>query len=369
MSIMHRPFEKYTDFKRKIEAIWEAEDLNDVRPEFKKFQSKVKQVLKALDLARVEYKELLSKYHELQEDIEAQKRRISQYETVIKRHAKALETQKINVLFSPEEEKDIIDKIWKRHKRIAKKEAQVADKENELEIKQDELQQSIADTNLAMSSYYRLSESEVALFEVQRDEILSAVEQYGSIALAVRKNKKITMKVSSIMYYADKHEEFKNDIAIARNIFKENLDADILDRAINGTENPVFQKGEFLGDFKIKDNKLLVEVAKANIPEKYDRKTHAALAPAATTNNTVNIVSFAGVDESKYGYVKNIGQVTAVDSTGKVERITNRTTAEAKMKAHYKDKEGAEIIEAEIIVPEVTRYEEDEEVVDDDSIS
>lgn len=349
LGINHILFAKHTDFKKKFSAIWDAEDINDLRPAAQKLRTKMKKILSAFDEARSEYKELLEKYYELKEDIAAQERRVEQYERVIQRHTDALAKQKTNVFFSPEEETVIINKIWKRHVRIKKKEAIQVKKENELDIVQNELQQAIEDTNLAMSSYYRLSETEIGLFENDRPRILSAVEQYGSIALACRKDKSIKLRVSSIMYYAEKHEEFKSDIEIARRVFKENLEADILDRAINGTETPVFQKGEFLGDYKFRDNKLLVEVAKANLPEKYDRKTHASLATPPAANNTVNIVSFAGVDETKFGYVKNIGVVSAVDSTGKVERITNKSEEERKMIKHYKEKGGAEIIEGEVV--------------------
>lgn len=203
------------------------------------------------------------------------------------------------------------------------------------------MQQAIADTNLACTSHYHLSERDRDTFENERPKILAGIEKYGSVSLALKNDKTIGSTAAHILYLAKKHEQFAQDIEIAKTVFRDSIDATVIDRAINGTENPVFSKGQYVGDYKIKDNKLLVETAKAQCPEKYDRKAHAALTPQTQTNNTVNIVSFAGVDETKHGYARNIGVVKSVDNTGKVERITQQ---EKKMIDFYKDKEGAEII-------------------------
>jgi hypothetical protein len=95
-----------------------------------------------------------------------------------------------------------------------------------------------------------------------------------------------------------------------------------------------------MGDYAIRDNKLLVEVAKANLPEKYDRKAYSAQHPAVPTGNTINIVNYANADETKFGYVRDIGLVKDVDDTGRVKRITQ----EKKMLEFYENKEGAEVI-------------------------
>ena len=218
-------------------------------------------------------------------------------------------------------------------------------KEQELIIKQEELEQAMQDTNLARSSYYRLTEDEIKLFKEQRPLILAGVEKYGSISLAVKNNAKITMRPSSIMYYAKKHEQFSKDIDMACQVFKDSLDATLIDRALNGTTNPVFQKGEYIGDYAIKDNKLLVEVAKAKLPETYNPRAYAAAHPQSTGGTTINILSFDGVDETKHGYARNIGVVKSVDDSGRVERITQQREDSIKMLDFYKEKGTAEIID------------------------
>lgn len=250
--------------------------------------------------------------------------------------------------FSKEEENKVRYEIKKEQENLIKKKKEVEKLKDELIIRQEELQTAIQDTNLAKSSYYHLSDAEIKLFEEQREKILKGIERYGSISLACKNDKSITMRVSSIMHYAKKHNQFNQDIEIAKQVFKDTVDAELIDRALNGTTNPVFQKGEYIGDYATKDNKLLLELAKAKMPEQYNPRAYAAANPQGPAGTTVNIVSFAGVDETKQGYTRNIGVVQNVDDTGRVERITQTK----KMIDFYKDKGNAEIIEAEIVEKE-----------------
>ena len=248
-------------------------------------------------------------------------------------------------IFTKEEENKVRTEVKRKQELLVKEQKRVSDLQHELIIKQEELQEAIQDTNLAKNSYYRLSDAEIELFNNQREKILRGVEQYGSISLAVQKDRSITMRVSSIMHYAEKHKQFGQDLEIAKKVFKDSLDAEMMDRALNGTMNPVFQKGEYIGDYAVKDNKLLIEVAKAKLPETYNPRAYAAANPQGPAGTTINILSFDGVDETKRGYAKNIGVVKSVDESGRVERITQAK----KMIDFYKDKQGAEIIEAEVV--------------------
>ena len=78
------------------------------------------------------------------------------------------------------------------------------------------------------------------------------------------------------------------------------------------------------------------------MPDKYGKK--AENTTTKNTQNNIQIISYKGVNETKFGYKKNIGLVTNVQDSGKVERITQ----EEKMRRFYEDKEDAEIIEAEV---------------------
>lgn len=256
-----------------------------------------------------------------------------------------VQKQKEYAILTPKEEQELLHSTEKKHKMMLKEKEKVDQKVEEFLIKQEELEVAIQDTNLAKNSYYRLTDEEMELFENQRPLILEGIEKHGSISLAIKNNARITMRPSSIMHYAKKHRQFGEDIEIAKQVFKDNLDATMVDRAINGTMNPVFQKGEYIGDYAVKDNKLLVEVAKAKIPETYNPRAYAAANPQSIGGTTINIVSFDGVDETKHGYAKNIGVVKSVDDTGRVERITQNK----KITDFYSKKDRAEIIEAEVI--------------------
>lgn len=346
---MTSSFKDFPDWAKKIEELWDKADSNDIRPLVEKMKSKAFKVLQTLEKARKEYVSLSTYNDELTEAIIEKNKTLNMLDERANEISKMVEDRGAHLLYTEEEEKNKIEEINTRQKSIQAKEAKTMSLENELVIKQNELQQAIQDTNLALSSYYRLSEDAQSIFEEERPKILAGVEKFGSVSLAVQNDRTIKSKVAHILYLAKKHEQFSQDIDMAKQVFKDSVDATVIDRAINGTENPVFNKGQYVGDYKIKDNKLLIEAAKAQCPEKYDRKTHAALTPQTQTNNTVNIVSFAGVDETKHGYAKNIGVVKSVDSTGKVERITQ----EKKMLDFYSEKEGAEIIiPAEEIVDE-----------------
>lgn len=271
----------------------------------------------------------------------------------LKREEERIETRRQRIynqcLCDDKEEKELIQAINRRQEDLKVQEKKLMDLKQEYIVKQEELEDDMRALNLAKSSYYRLSDAEMALFETERGKILAGVEKFGSVAAAVRNDGSIKMRVSSILHYAKKHKQFGEDLAIAKQCFKENLDAVLVDRALNGTVNPVFQRGEHLGDFAIKDNKLLVEVAKAKLPEQYNPRAYAQAHPQSAAGTTINILSFDGVDETKKGYARNIGVVKSVDDTGRVERITQQKKDAQKMLEFYKNKEGVEIIEAEVV--------------------
>ena len=299
-----------------------------------------KNMLQMIKLARIVKKELNNKITELNTVDESLKKCYDEFD----RFAKAKARSKIDVYFDKECEKRVATEVKRKQQGLKNMQDKVNKLEQELIINQEDLQTRIQDTNLAKSSYYYLTDAEIDLFNNQREKILKGVEKWGNITLACKMDKSITMKVSSIMHYAQKHKQFHEDIEIARQVFKDNLDSVILDRAINGTRNPVFQKGEYIGDYAVKDNKLLVDVAKAKLPETYNPKVVAEQSAGRGGGTTINIVSFDGVDETKYGYARNIGVVKSVDDTGRVERITQRNKDGRRMIDFYKAKGDTEIV-------------------------
>lgn len=280
-------------------------------------------------------KEMYQIYAELKKEItELEKHRRKLYNELAKRQ-KAVETRRLAAYFSPEEEKELHEELRKKQAKLYHMEKDLKKQEQEYLIKQEELEIAIRDTNLAKTSYYYLTDAEIELFEQQRPMILEGIEKYGSINLAIKNNPKITVKASSIQHYAQKHRQFGEDIEIAKRVFRDSVDGTMIDRAINGTVNPVFQRGEYVGDYAIKDNRLLIELAKAKVPDQYNPRIYAQSNVQGPGGTTINILSFDGVDETKKGYARNIGVVTSVDDTGKVERITQTK----QMVDFYKEKQ------------------------------
>lgn len=358
----------------RIKEILNDPDDNNIPNEYLKYWTKIRKSYDvALTLAkagRALHREVLAARAEYKELLEALKKIKSEIKTAQKNAAKQYDF----AYFSPDEvenvkyyireqQQDLADKkiaLQRKEESLVKKKEKCDKLEVEYIIKQDELETAIQDTNLAINSYYRLSDAEMELFTNQRERILKGIEKWGNISLAIKNDPGITMKASSIMHYAAKHNQFKQDLEIAKQVFKENFDAEILDRAINGTKNPVFQRGEYIGEYAVKDNKLLVEVAKAKLPETYNPKVVADRnAGTGSGGTTINILSFDGADETKRGYARNIGVVTSVDDTGRVKRITQakeddlekaeKAMEVKKMIDFYKKKGGAEIIEGEVV--------------------
>lgn len=348
---LRRIFKDFKKTTREIREVLECDDENSVLEGYEKYQSKIKRTYQYfLDNLRAA-KELYWIGSLLKEEIsDLEKTRDKLYNEIDKLQ-NAAKRQYDVAYFSKDEEKRVLYEVRRKQSELHKTKKEVDKMEQEYLIKQEELEIAIKDTNLAKSSYYFLTDAEIELFEKDRPKILKGVEEYGSVALACKKDKSIKTRVSAILYYSQKHQQFAKDLEIAKQVFRDNLDAEVLDRALNGTVNPVFQKGEYIGDYAVKDNKLLVEVAKAKLPKEYNPRAYASANPQAAAGTTINILSFDGVDETKMGYAKNIGVVKSVDDSGRVERITQAKDAK-KMIEFYKNKPGAEIIEAEVVPEE-----------------
>lgn len=343
-----RVFSDFRKVSQKLMAAMDAETKEEFEPKWIRIRKWLRNGSKDFRALLSACKELYWYGELLREEIEDLEKTRQKYYNEINRQGNLKFCQKKRAIMTENEYELEQDLLFIAQSRLIELKKEVHELEQEQIIRQEELEIAIKETNLARNSYYRLTEKEMELFEVQRPKILAGIEKHGSIAAAIRNDATITLRASSIMHYAEKHDQFAQDIEIAKRVFKENLDAVLMDRALNGTTNPVFQKGEYIGDYAVKDNKLLVEVAKAKIPETYNPRAYAQANPQTHSGTTINILSFDGVDETKKGYARNIGVVKSVDDSGRVERITQAK----KLVDFYKNKEGAEVIEAEVVSEE-----------------
>ena len=209
-------------------------------------------------------------------------------------------------------------RIRKKEQRIMENEKKVGEKQAELTKKRDRIVDLRKSQN---TSYYKPTLTEERLFIKERPIILKAIQQYGMLTRVLKHCKDIKTPYETIQFYRRKYPEFASDIHMAHDMWKDALDAEVIDRALEGTDRPVFQRGEYLGDYKFKSDKLLELAVKAHVPEKYDRgKLDRVEGGQAPIN--FNVINFNNVDEEQEGGVRDIGVVKNISKDGIIERVT-----------------------------------------------
>lgn len=334
--------DKINKYTRLIKHQLDSCDENDLRTVEEKLRSKVELLLRSIDKLKNMNVKLYLRREELKEHCEANAEILKNLESDKGKVIKYLQKEGFDPLIVEKQIREREKAIAKRYEILKKQEEALEKTEQEVLIKQEDLRARLSDMELALKSRYTLTSNQKKVMLVEKDMILDGIAEWGSVTAAVKHNKNITSKPGTIMMYATIFPEFQKAIDVSKALFRDKAQALLVDRAINGTSTPVFNKGEYRGNYDIVDNKLLLKVLEAEMPEKYGKRVEKG-----TTNNTQNnvqIISYAGVDETKFGYKKNIGLVTNVQDSGKVERITQ----EEKMRRFYEDKEDTEIIEADV---------------------
>ena len=314
------------------------ENSNDMREGYQQFMCDTEKYIQCMEELVLDIIEAMKYYREIEKHARAMCKVAKKYNKQADKYHNAMLDKGIDIL-NPlgtvqEIEKEVnakVSELQRRKQNLDKVEEEIAITEGVLAKKKSEME-------LALQSRYTLTEKQKLTLLDEKDKILDGIEKWGSISGALSHDHSITSKASTIMMYCTKFPEFGEAISVSKQLFKDRLDGIMVERAIEGTENPVFGKGEYIGDYKIKDNKVLLELVKAKIPEEYNKKSIEV-----TKNqqiNNMNIISFANIDETEQGYTRDVGVVLDVDETGKVKRITQ----EEKMVDFYSKKEGAEII-------------------------
>lgn len=335
----------------------ESHDDNDIREAHIQFLHDADRFKDWLRETTADILELYELYDAIREDVKKLKAVSEKYRNHIelaRQEAIELGVDLLNPLGKPNE---IAKAVKNQQKELMRRKQNMDEVEQEIVIKEEMLQKKKSEMELALQHRYNLTEAQKKVMIDEKDMILDGIEEWGTITGALSHNKKITSKASTILSYCQQFPEFNQAIEISKSIFRDKVDSTLIDRAIEGTQNPQFFKGECFGEFKIKNDKLLVELAKAKLPEQYNQKTKEV--NKNTQINNVNITSFANINETDLGFKKDVGVVLNVDDTGKVERITTdegnleaekfkRLQDQEKMAKFYKKKEGAEIIEPDI---------------------
>lgn len=333
----------------------DLENSNDIREGYLQFMDDADKFLKYFEEIIVDICEAMRYYDSMREYYKGVSRITRQLNIYNETYHSALQKEGIDALNPMSTVNKIQEEINDRVRELQRRKQKLDEAEQDIAITADLLAKKKSEMELALQSRYTLTQLQKQVLLEEKDMILDGVEQWGSITGALSHNPKIKSNVQTIYSYCTMFPEFGKAIEISKALFKDRLQGIMVERAIEGTENPVFGKGEYIGDYKIKDNKLLVELMKAKVPEEYNKKSTDSGKGVQVDN--INIISFANLDETKEGFTRDVGVVIDVDETGKVKRVQQETQKsldeirrvqqEEKMLEYYKNKPGAEIIEPE----------------------
>ena len=330
----------------------EVHDDNDLREAHLKFMSDAAQFKHWLRETTADILEIYHLYSDLRTEIFKFKRLANEY---TKRIAKAREVATeygIDLIDPLGQQQQLAKEVQGKNEELMRRKKKMDDMEHEITITEAMLQKKKSEMQLALQHRYTLTPTQKQILIEEKDMILDGIETWGSISGALKHNPKITSKASTIMLYCQQFPEFNEAIEVSKALFRDKVDGTVIERALEGTDTPQFYKGEHMGDYKIKNDKLLIELAKAKLPEQYNRKTTDNNKPQQINN--ISITSFANINETDLGFKKDVGVVLDVDDTGAVKRITTDEEEakkreleiqEKKMVEFYKKKEGAVIID------------------------
>ena len=208
------------------------------------------------------------------------------------------------------------EKLKNREEYLDGKQVEVQQK---FEVLKQQKARAIAVREAQSSSYYKPTEAEEEFFVKKRGDFLDAYEEYGNVNKAA---KACEIRPSLITYYKKKFPDFAGDMQIAYEVFKDKLDGELIDRAINGQEKESFYKGEVVDHYTEKNDGLLIAAAKAHIPEKFDRGKLDRIEGATQNNVVVNMISYNDVKPEDFGAIPEVGVVKFVGEHGDMKRIT-----------------------------------------------
>lgn len=342
------------DIQNKYDQFYyrEVHDDNDLREAHLKFMSDAAQFKHWLKETTADILEIYHLYSDLRTEIFKFKRLASEYTRRIAKARDVAAEYGIDLIDPLSQQQQLAEEVQGKNEELMRRKKKMDDMEHEITITEAMLQKKKSEMQLALQHRYTLTPTQKQILIEEKDMILDGIETWGSISGALKHNPKITSKASTIMLYCQQFPEFNEAIEVSKALFRDKIDGTVIERALEGTDTPQFFKGEHVGDYKIKNDKLLVELAKAKLPEQYNRKTTDNNKPQQINN--ISITSFANINETDLGFKKDVGVVLDVDDTGAVKRITTDEEEakkrelemqEKKMVEFYKKKEGAVIID------------------------
>jgi len=348
--------DKYDELKNRLNTFkYDARmNSNTLKQDYELFLDDTDTFLSYFREIIVDISDAIRYYNDMQSHAKALYRISLQYDAINKEYNEYLQDKNIDILDPLSTAKAIEKDVQQQEHEVQRRKQLLEKVEQEIAITTDMLAKKKSEMEEALEHRYTLTPMQKQVLLEEKDKILDGIEKWGSVYGALSHDQSIKSAQSTIQSYMQLFPEFGQAVQISKALFKDRLDGMMIERAIEGTENPVFSKGEYIGDYRIKDNKMFMELMKAKVPEEYNKKSVEVNKGIVTDN--VNIISFANVDETKQGFTKDVGVVIDVDNTGKVSRVLQdnrpvndirKEEQEKKMLEYYSKKAGAEIIEPE----------------------
>ncbi len=137
--------------------------------------------------------------------------------------------------------------------------------------------------------------------EQQQADFLAALQEYASVSRAC---KRVKVSRTNVYYWLKHDPAFKVGFDEAAEVASFALEDEAIRRAYEGTNKPVYQKGELVGYIREYSDTLMIVLLKARMPEKYKDKSAMELGGMGGKPITVSALdglTFEQLMKLKYG--------------------------------------------------------------------
>lgn len=211
---------------------------------------------------------------------------------------------------------EALNKLTKEHGTVKRLDKRLSTMKEELNTEIQEVQ-AVLDAHVSLNkSYFLPTEQQKEFYNTQRPSFLEAYTETGNIVAACKLVP--GLKPTTVIYYKKKDAQFKEDIDIAYEVFKDKIDAEVTERALNGQMEAVVFQGEVTTEVLKYDNRLLERAAAAHCPEKYDRAKLDRIPDATKPTLNLNIINFNDTSELGNDLQKSIGLVREITEAGAI---------------------------------------------------
>ncbi|WP_018949508.1 helix-turn-helix domain-containing protein [Thioalkalivibrio sp. ALMg11] len=130
----------------------------------------------------------------------------------------------------------------------------------------------------------------------KKQKVVELLSQTGNLSACAAE---VGLSRDTIYRAMQRDEEFATRIAQARDKASYEVEREIRRRGLEGISRPVYYQGEIIGEQKEYSDKLLLAMAKANMPERYSDKQYQVIDHSIKVENSakVKLANLLGIEE------------------------------------------------------------------------